>query len=300
MSRSGFTSSTVRITSSNCVTSPRTTGAPIGAPVNVAAPGFRSMPTTDSPRATSRLMSRGPMKPVAPITSTDIPCLLILPRGLPGDHPPVVPGLRVDRQVADGEAILLTVPLHVHVRHAVDDADISMDARPPLARHDAAVVWLAGPEVRDVLGLRLLARGGVDVDQVVRQRRVERGPVARSHRLESTVVGAENVRPAPGPLSSEMPTWAACSLCASSDCRSHRPKSAFKWSGTPPQDSSSCSYALTRSRIYGLSGPKNVLSDRAASARASWLFSPQKAWTLLPQYSLTKAPTGVAPLTLAR
>jgi len=72
MSRSGFTSSTVRITSSNCVTSPRITGAPIGTSPKVAAPGFRSMPTTDSPRATSRLMSRGPMNPVAPTTSTDI------------------------------------------------------------------------------------------------------------------------------------------------------------------------------------------------------------------------------------
>ena len=70
MSRSGFTSSTVRITSSNCVTSPRITGAPIGTSANAAAPGLRSMPTTDSPRATSFLMSRGPMKPVAPMTST--------------------------------------------------------------------------------------------------------------------------------------------------------------------------------------------------------------------------------------
>src|SRR6266540_6323377 len=201
MSRSGFTSSTVRITSSNCVTSPRTTGAPIGSPANVAAPGFRSMPTTDSPRATSRLMSRGPMKPVAPITSTDIPCLLILPRGLPGDHPPVVTDLRVGRQIADGEAILLAVPLHVHVRHAVDDADTAVYARPSLAGRDAAVVRLAGPEVRDVLGLRLLARGGVDVHQIVGQRRVEPGPVARSHRLETTVVGTENVRLDPGLLS---------------------------------------------------------------------------------------------------
>src|SRR2546427_4966164 len=184
MSRSGFTSSTVRITSSNCVTSPRTTGAPIGAPANVAAPGFRSMPTTDSPRATSRLMSRGPMKPVAPITSTDIPSLLFLPRGLPGDHPPVVTGLRVDCKVADGEALLLAVPLHVHVRHAVDDADISVNPRPSLARRNAAVVRLARAEGRDVLGLGLQARG----------------PVGRSHRLESTVVGAENVRLDPGLL----------------------------------------------------------------------------------------------------
>src|SRR5213593_1474137 len=201
MSRSGFTSSTVRITSSNCVTSPRTTGAPIGSPVNVAAPGFRSMPTTDSPRATSRLMSRGPMKPVAPSTSTDMPSLLFLPRGLPGDHPPLLAGLRVDRQIADGEALLLAVPLHVHVRHAVDDADSAVNARPPLTRRDAAIVRLAGTEVRDVLGLRLQARGGVDVREVVGECGVERGPVAVSHRLESTVVGAENVRLDPGLLS---------------------------------------------------------------------------------------------------
>src|SRR5713101_7938109 len=201
MSRSGFTSSTVRITSSNCVTSPRTTGAPIGTPAYAAAPGFRSMPTTDSPRATSRMMSRGPMKPVAPITSTDMPSLLVLPRGLPGDHAPLLASLRVDRQVADGEAILLAVPLHVHVRHAVDDADISVNARPSLARRDTAVVRLARAKIRDVLGLRLLLRGGVDVHQVVGERGVERGPVARSHRLESTVVGAENVRLDPGLLS---------------------------------------------------------------------------------------------------
>src|SRR5437660_5093922 len=76
MSRSGLTSSTVRITSSKRVTSPRTTGAPIGTSPNAAAPGFRSMPTTDSPRAMSFLMSRGPMKPVAPMTSTDMARLL--------------------------------------------------------------------------------------------------------------------------------------------------------------------------------------------------------------------------------
>src|SRR5437867_7401312 len=187
MSRSGFTSSTVRITSSNCVTSPRTTGAPIGTSPNGVAPGFRSMPTTASPRATSRLMSRGPMKPVAPITSTDMTSLLILPRGLPGDHPPVPAGLRVDRQVADGEALLLAVPLHVHLRHAVDDADISVNARPSVARRDAAIVRLAGAEVRDVLGLRLQARGGVDVCQGVRERGVERGAVALPHRRDPTV-----------------------------------------------------------------------------------------------------------------
>src|SRR5713101_7794590 len=133
MSRSGFTSSTVRITSSNWVTSPRTTGAPIGTSPNGAAPGFRSMPTTVSPRATSRRMSRGPMKPVAPTTSTDMskPPLLGDLRGLPGDHAPVLAGLRVDGQVADGEALLLAVPLDVHLRDGVDDADTTVNARPP-------------------------------------------------------------------------------------------------------------------------------------------------------------------------
>src|SRR5919198_1306225 len=72
MMRSGLTSRTVRITSSNCVMSPRSTGAPIGTPPYGTAPGLRSMPTTVSPRATSRRMSRGPMKPVAPSTSTDM------------------------------------------------------------------------------------------------------------------------------------------------------------------------------------------------------------------------------------
>src|SRR5262244_3073125 len=73
MTRSGLTSTTVRITSSKRVTSPRTTGAPMGTLPKAAAPGLMSMPTTVSPRATRRRMSRGPMKPVAPITRTDMP-----------------------------------------------------------------------------------------------------------------------------------------------------------------------------------------------------------------------------------
>src|SRR5881628_1298301 len=118
MSRSGLTSSTVRITSSNCVTSPRTSGAPIGRPPNVGAPGFRSMPTTCSPRATRRRMSRGPMKPVAPITSTDMLCLILAHDRLAVDAP-VGARLGIDGQVADGEAVLLAVTLDVHVRYAV-------------------------------------------------------------------------------------------------------------------------------------------------------------------------------------
>src|SRR5436305_9063163 len=201
MSRSGFTSSTVRITSSNCVTSPRTTGAPVGTPPKVAAPGLRSMPTTFSPRATRRRMTRGPMKPVAPITSTDMraSCLVLAGR-LPGDHAPVRAGLRVHRQIAHGEPILLPVALHVHVRHAVDDADTADDTHAPVAGSDPAVVRLATAEIGDVLGLRLLPGGRVHVGQVVGQGGVERGPVPLLHRLEAAVVGAKNVGLEPGGL----------------------------------------------------------------------------------------------------
>src|SRR5216683_7489823 len=70
MSRSGLTWSTVRITSSNRVTSPRISVTSLGMAANGdTAPGFRSMHATVSPRLISRLMSRGPMKPVPPITS---------------------------------------------------------------------------------------------------------------------------------------------------------------------------------------------------------------------------------------
>src|SRR5712692_7780681 len=70
MSRSGLTWSTVRITSSNRVTSPRISVASLGMAANGdTAPGFKSMQTTVSPRSINRLMSRGPMNPVPPITS---------------------------------------------------------------------------------------------------------------------------------------------------------------------------------------------------------------------------------------
>src|SRR5215470_5030436 len=186
ITRSGFTSRIVRITSSNWVTSPRTTGAPIGTPLNEALPGFRSMPTTDSPRSSNRVMSRGPMKPVAPITRIDMRAsCLVLTRRLPGDHAPVRAGLRVHGQIADGEPVLLAVALDVHVRHPVDDADAADDAHAPVARRDAAVVRLAAAEVRDVLGLRLLAGGGMYVGQLVGQCGVEGRPVTLLHRLEA-------------------------------------------------------------------------------------------------------------------
>src|SRR6266853_3236960 len=73
MSRSGLIWSTVRITSSNRVTSPRISVASLGIAANGdTAPGFRSMQTTRSPRSINRLMSRGPMNPVPPITSIAI------------------------------------------------------------------------------------------------------------------------------------------------------------------------------------------------------------------------------------
>src|SRR5215469_10848227 len=70
MSRSGLTWSTVRITSSNRVTSPRRSVTSLGMAANGdTACGLRSMHVTVSPRSISRRMSRGPMNPVPPITS---------------------------------------------------------------------------------------------------------------------------------------------------------------------------------------------------------------------------------------
>src|SRR5947207_3276301 len=191
MIRSGFTSSTVRITSSNCVMSPRTTGAPIGTSPNAAAPGFRSIPTTVSPRAISFRMSRGPMKPVAPMTRVDMLRVRDF-RGLPRDHAPVV-GPRVDRQITDGEPLLLARVLDVHLRHAVHDPDVAVHARLPVPRGNAAIVRLAGLEVADVLGLRFEPRGRVHVRQVVGERGVERSPVLRAHGVEASLVGAQDV-----------------------------------------------------------------------------------------------------------
>src|SRR5262245_32681265 len=165
MIRSGLTSITTRITSSNFVMSPRSTGAPIGTPPNGAAPGLMSMPVTGSPRATSRRMSRGPMKPVAPSTRVDMSRVGDA-RRLPGDHAPAAAALRVDRKVANGEALGLTIALHVHLGHAGDHADVAVHAHRALARGDAAVVRLAAAQVRDVLGLGLQARGRVHVGQV--------------------------------------------------------------------------------------------------------------------------------------
>src|SRR5262245_17497367 len=107
MTRSGFTSRMVRITSSNCVTSPRTTGAPIGTPPYGTAAGLRSMPVTDSPRATRRRMSRGPMKPVAPITR--IAMRVSLPRG---------PRSRILRWRGDAGSWLAAAGLSRGGRHA--------------------------------------------------------------------------------------------------------------------------------------------------------------------------------------
>src|SRR5438132_317950 len=203
MSRSGLTSSTVRITSSKRVTSPRITGAPIGTSANAAAPGFRSIPTTDSPRAISFLMSRGPMKPVAPMTRIDMRSLLRVRnfRGLPGDHAPSHGALHVDGQIPNRKALLLARVLDVHLGDAIHDPDVAVHFRRPLTRRDPAVVRLAGLEVADVLALALAPRGRVHVDQIVSKRGIERRPVALTHRVEAAIVGLEYVGLGGGRLS---------------------------------------------------------------------------------------------------
>src|SRR5207244_8856585 len=71
-------------------------------------------------------------------------------------------------------------------------------ARLAVAGGDAAVVRLAGPEVADVLGLRLQPRGGVDVGQVVGEHHVERVPVFLAHGLETVLIGTKDVGLGPG------------------------------------------------------------------------------------------------------
>src|SRR5262249_56886634 len=67
-------------------------------------------------------------------------------RGLPREHAPVLTDLRVDRQIPNGEPLLLAGVLDVHVRHTIDDADVAVNACVPVARRDAAIVWLAGAQ----------------------------------------------------------------------------------------------------------------------------------------------------------
>src|SRR5262249_33142569 len=110
----------------------------------------------------------------------------------PGDHAPGVATPRIDRQVPDGEALLFPGVLDVHLRDAVDDADAAVHAHRALARRDAAIVRLAGAQVRDVLGLRLEPGGRVHVREIVGQRRVERRPVLAAHGVEATVVGLKH------------------------------------------------------------------------------------------------------------
>src|ERR1041384_8354326 len=155
ITRSGFTSSTMRITSSNCVMSPRSTGAPIGEPSNVGADGLRSMPTTVSPRAISFLISRGPMNPVAPRMSVVDMLRVRHLRRLPRGHAPVAALLHIHGQVANREALLLAVALDVHLGDAVHDADVAVDASVAIARRDAAIVRSSRLEIADVPRLRL-------------------------------------------------------------------------------------------------------------------------------------------------
>src|SRR5436309_15282496 len=83
-----------------------------------------------------------------------------LTRRLPREHAPLLAGLRVDGQIADGEALLLAVVLDVHLGDAVDDADVAVNPRVSVARRDAAIVRLAGAEIGQVLLLGLQPRAG--------------------------------------------------------------------------------------------------------------------------------------------
>src|SRR5207245_2653660 len=145
MSRSGLTWSTVRITSSNRVTSPRISVTSFGMAANGDTEcGFRSMHVTVSPRPTSRRMSRGPMNPVPPITS--------IAMALSSAHPHVF---------HDAPALAPTArPHHVEVA-----ARVSPDA---VARAEAGVAPLGealapGAQMRAVGGELVDARVPVAV-----------------------------------------------------------------------------------------------------------------------------------------
>src|SRR5215813_7110724 len=61
---------------------------------------------------------------------------------LPGGHLPAVGDLRIHRKVADREVLLLAGGLHVHLGHAVDDADIAAHPHLAVARRSPAIVRL--------------------------------------------------------------------------------------------------------------------------------------------------------------
>src|SRR5215813_13953535 len=61
---------------------------------------------------------------------------------LPGGHLPAVGDLRIHRKVADREVLLLAGVLHVHLGHAVDDADIAAHPHLAVARRSPAIVRL--------------------------------------------------------------------------------------------------------------------------------------------------------------
>src|SRR5262245_20633994 len=108
------------------------------------------------------LPSVGGMGAISGPPSSIYLCLGHLGR-LPGDHTPLGARLHIDREVPNCETLFFAVPLHVHLRHAVDDTHIAVDAGPALARRDAAIVRLAPAQIRDVLGLGLEPGCGVHV-----------------------------------------------------------------------------------------------------------------------------------------
>src|SRR6266850_6059878 len=178
MTRSGLNSSTARMTSSNCVMSPRTTGAPIGAPSKGTAAGFRSIPTTDSPRAISLRMRRGPMNPVAPSTSTDMGVSLSCradrstglrvhsgPMTTRTPHVYVIPG-RGQRDYGDCQAALERVPARMTTLGVISTED-EVIAK---ARDADGLVIAFAPITRAVMsaleGLKVVARTGVGYDVI--------------------------------------------------------------------------------------------------------------------------------------
>src|SRR6266850_2491620 len=178
MTRSGLNSSTARMTSSNCVMSPRTTGAPIGAPSKGTAAGFRSIPTTDSPRAISLRMRRGPMNPVAPSTSTDMGVSLSCradrstglrvhsgPMTTRTPHVYVIPG-RGQRDYGDCQAALERVPARMTTLGVISTED-EVIAK---ARDADGLVIAFAPITRAVMsaleGLKTVVRTGVGYDVI--------------------------------------------------------------------------------------------------------------------------------------
>src|SRR5262245_21672920 len=99
--------------------------------------------------------------PLVTAGTIPLPSLLVgLARGRPVDHPPARIGLRAHRQIAYVEALLLAVPLHVHLRPSA--------TTPTVAAHRRVEPTVVGVEdlglgaARPARGHRPLTRGRID------------------------------------------------------------------------------------------------------------------------------------------